>query len=258
MRAPLRAFVVDDEVGVMRRIARLLRETNEVEVVGTATEPEEALVEIPERDVDVLFLDVEMPRMDGFELLERLPATPLVVFVTGYRQYAAQAFEKGAVNYLVKPVKHEQLAFTIDRLHRLRDDPGRASPRNVLERVADAGLTRARRTYAERVSIDLGQGRARLVEIAHISHFVAHERGTLAVSVEGEHLVDHPLADLELRLDPRLFFRIHRSILLNLEWVEATEPLSGGRMAVRLRGAARTVLEASRQRTRALRERVML
>lgn len=258
MRAPLRAFVVDDEIGAMRRMARLLRETNEVEVVGTATEPEEALVEIPEHDVDVLFLDVEMPRMDGFELLERLPATPLVVFVTGYRQYAEQAFEKGAVNYLVKPVKHERLAFTIDRLHRLRDDPDRASPRNVLERVAHSGLTRARRTYADRVSIDLGQGRARFVEVAQISHFVAHERGTLAMTTDGQHLVDRPLADLELRLDPRLFFRIHRSILLNLEWVEARDPLPGGRIAVRLRDTARTVLEASRQRTRALRERVVL
>lgn len=258
MRAPLRAFVVDDQVGSVRRVARLLRETNEVDVVGTATEPEEALVEIPELDVDVVFLDIEMPRMDGFELLERLPATPLVVFVTAHRQYMERAFEAQAVSYLVKPVKHERLAPTLHRLHLLRDDPDRASPYDMARRLAGSGLAPARRAYADHVGIDLGRGRVRLLDLSLVSRFVARGGNTIAMSIDGEHLVDHPLAELELRLDPRRFFRIHRSVLLNLEWVVAMDTLGGGRMAVRLRGAEGTVLEVSRQRSRALRERVVL
>jgi class 3 adenylate cyclase len=143
MMGPLRAYVVDDEPGALTQIVRSLRSTGRVDVVGTATDADTALAEIPERDVEALFLDIHMPGATGFDLLQRLTASPLVVFVTAHDAHAVQAFETAAVDYVLKPVKRERLERALDRLERLRGAPG-AGTRAVLEKLArDAGLLNA-------------------------------------------------------------------------------------------------------------------
>jgi len=101
MSRRLRVYLVDDVEEANLRLARVLEETGRVEVVGSTTKPLMALAEVPVRDVDVLFVDVEMPELDGFELLKRLKGNPQIVFVTGHEQYARRAFDERAVDYLM-------------------------------------------------------------------------------------------------------------------------------------------------------------
>jgi len=112
--------------------------------------------------------------------------------------------------------------------------------------------------YADRISVDLGQQRTQLVETAKITHFVAQGKGTLAMTATGSHLVDRALGELEERLDPRQFVRIHRSALVNLAWVGEVRPELGGRLVVRLKDAAQTELQVARDRARAFKERLVL
>ena len=255
MTVRLRVYVVDDEPGALKQVVQSLKSTGRVEVVGTATTGETALAEVPARDVDALFLDIHMPGMTGFELLERLRTRALVVFVTAHDEHALRAFESAAIDYLLKPVKRERLERTLDRLESHRGDPG-ASVQAVLEKLArHYPHTPA---YAERISLDLGQQRTQLVEVATISHFLAQGKGTLAVTASGSHLVDRALGELEERLDPRQFVRIHRSAIVNLAWVAEVQPELGGRLIVKLKDGPRTELQVARDRARAFKERMVL
>jgi class 3 adenylate cyclase len=137
----LRAYVVDDEPGALAQVVHTLESTGRVDVVGTATAAEAALAEIPDRDVEALFLDIHMPGITGFELLQRLSTSPRVVFVTAHDAHAVQAFEAAAVDYVLKPVKRERLEQTLDRLERLRGDPAGAGARAVLEKLARHAVT---------------------------------------------------------------------------------------------------------------------
>lgn len=257
MTSRLRAYVVDDEPGALKQVVQSLKSTGRVEVVGTATSAETALVEIPAREVEALFLDIHMPGMTGFELLQRLTASPLVVFVTAFDDYALQAFEAAAVDYLLKPVGRERVERTLERLESRRADPA-AGVQAVLERLARHYRDLRGPIYAERISVDLGQQRTQLVETARITHFVAQGKGTLAVTASGSHLVDRTLGELEERLDPRQFVRIHRSAIVNLAWVGEVRAELGGRLIVLLRDASRTELQVARDRARALKERLVL
>jgi two-component system, LytTR family, response regulator len=258
MNSRLRAYVVDDEPGALKQVVQSLKSTGRVDVVGTATSAETALVEIPAREVEALFLDIHMPGMTGFEMLRRLTASPLVVFVTAFDDYALQAFETAAVDYLLKPVKRERVERTLERLESRRADRGAAGVQAVLERLARHYRDTRAPAYADRISVDLGQQRTQLVELARITHFVAQGKGTLAVTATGNHLVDRALGELEERLDPRQFVRIHRSAIVNLAWVGEVRPDLGGRLVVRLKDTGQTELQVARDRARAFKERLAL
>jgi len=254
MTARLRAYVVDDEPGALKQVVQSLKSTGRVDVVGTATVAETALAEIPGGNVEVLFLDIHMPGLNGFQLLERLTTSPLVVFVTAYDAHALEAFEAAAIDYLLKPVKRERLERTLDRLEQQRG----AGTQALLEKVARHYLQTRPPVYADRLSVDLGQQRTQLVEVARITHLLAQGKGTIAVTAGGSHLVDRALGELEERLDPRHFVRIHRGAIVNLAWVGEVQPELGGRLVVRLKDPARTELQVARERARAFKERLVL
>src|SRR5215831_3826737 len=144
----IRAYVVDDERLAVQRLTRLLGDTGRVEVTGSTTEPEEALTFLNGHRVDVLFLDIQMPGLTGFELLQHLDQPPLVVFTTAYDAYALSAFETSAVDYLLKPIEPERLRRALDKIERLGAQPSpdvrvlarelaaRLSPARKLERIA--------------------------------------------------------------------------------------------------------------------------
>ena len=258
MSGRLRAYVVDDEPGALKQVVQSLKATGRVDIAGTATSAETALVDIPTREVEALFLDIHMPGMTGFDLLRRLTVSPLVVFVTAYDEYALQAFDAAAVDYLLKPVKRERVERTLERLESRRADPATVGVQAVLERLARHYRDARSPAYADRISVDLGQQRTQLVETAKITHFVAQGKGTLAITASGSHLVDRALGELEERLDPRQFVRIHRSAIVNLAWVGEVRPEIGGRLVVLLRDTGRTELQVARDRARVFRERLVL
>src|SRR5258705_5425427 len=120
----IRAYILDDEPLAVLRLTRLLEATGRVTIAGSATDPEAALAFLNAQAVDVLFLDIQMPGLTGFELLARLTTNPLVVFTTAYDQYALNAFDVNSIDYLLKPVEEERLRRALDKIERLASSPG--------------------------------------------------------------------------------------------------------------------------------------
>jgi two-component system, LytTR family, response regulator len=259
MTRPLRVFLVDDEPLALRRLARMLDETGRVEIVGSATIPEDAVEFLNAEPVDVVFLDIEMPGWSGFDVIARLDRQPFIVFTTAYDQYALRAFSVNSIDYLLKPVSRADLDRALTKLERLAlPDAGEAA-RTHLEAQAEALLAhfaaraQVRNEYPTRIASRIGE-RVVFVELETVTHFLAEDKLTFAVTGEKRFVVDSPIADLERKLDPKRFFRIHRSTLVHAAFVAEMENGLGGGAFIRLRDAGRTVLQVARDRVRPLRQ----
>ena len=228
----MRALIIDDERIARQELRRLLAAHAEIEIAGEARTGEEALELIARLAPDVLFLDVRMPGMSGFDLLQRLDDVPQVIFTTAYDKYALKAFEVSALDYLVKPVAPARLAAAIAKLRppashsRMEQVFVRDGDRCWLVRVADIFLLESEGNYT------------RL--------YFANERP----------LVPRSLAALHERLDPAIFFRAGRRHIINLKWVERVETGIGGTLQVILRGG--TTVEMSRRQSARFREALSL
>jgi len=244
----MRAYVVDDERLAVQRLIRLLEATNRVEIAGSATDPEDALSFLRDNRVDVLFLDIQMPGMTGFELLEQLPNPPVVVFTTAFDRYALNAFEVNSIDYLLKPIEPERLEKALDKLERVRQPDVRS-----LAKQLAAELSPNRKL--ERIESRVGE-RTTILEVARVTHFFAKDKLTFA-SINGrEHVIDHTLSELEDQLDSRRFARIHRATIVNVPMIQELFPDVDGGMVVRLKDEKRTELSVARDRVRELKERL--
>jgi two-component system, LytTR family, response regulator len=247
------ACVVDDEPLAVRRLTRLLEQTGRVQVVASTTDPVAALALLAEHTPDVLFLDVEMPELNGFELLERLQAPPLVVFTTAFDQYALAAFDTNSVDYLVKPIEAERLARALDKIDRLR--VGERPDVRALAREVAAQLARPR--AVDRLASRVGE-RTLLLDVSRITHVVARDKLTFAMVAGREHVIDHTLTQLEELLDPDRFLRIHRTTIVNLSAVFEIDRWIDGGVLVRLRDETKTELPVARDRVRELKARLRI
>jgi two-component system LytT family response regulator len=251
----IRAFVVDDEPLAVKRLVRLLEDTGRVEVAGSSTDPVDALASLSNHAVDVLFLDIQMPGMNGFEMVAMLDPQPLVVFTTAFDQYALQAFEVNSIDYLLKPVEERQLARALDKAERLRR-AAEAPPewRTILAQLSGA-LKNPPAGFPERIASRVGD-RIHILELAKVAYFFAQDKLTYAATEGRNYVVDHTIAELEEKLDPRRFCRIHRSSLLNLAWAKEVDAWFGGRFLVRLKDAKGTELQVARERAAELKNRL--
>jgi two-component system LytT family response regulator len=254
----LRAFLVDDESLALRRLERMLREDERIEILGTATDPERAALEIELLAPDVLFLDIQMPGLTGFDLLGRLEQQPLVVFTTAYDQYALRAFEHHSVDYLLKPIEHEQLDRALAKLERMA---GGTAPRpqfqSLLNQLTAAMQAQQGGHGLDRIPSRSGE-RVHFLELARVTHFYAEDKLTYAATVEKSWAIDRTIAELEEKLDPRRFVRVHRSTIVNLEYVDELYSWFGGRMMLRLKDPKKTEITVSRERLKDLKERLGL
>ena len=220
----LRALVVDDEQPARERLAALLRELGQVEIVGEARNASEALQRIALLDPDVLYLDVHMPGMSGLELarhLGSLDVPPAIIFTTAHDEHAMEAFEDEAVGYLLKPVRKEKLAAATERAQRL-------TPRQ-LSAVAAQGA-RTQLAVRQRDGI-------KLLRLEDVISLVAEQKYTTVRHTGGEDLIDDSLRTLETEFGGR-FLRIHRSELVNRDFIEAIERSEDGHHLIRLRGVS--------------------
>ncbi|MEO7731346.1 MAG: response regulator [Kofleriaceae bacterium] len=220
----MRVVVVDDEPPARRHLIRML-EALDVEVVGDADDGLRALEVIGRTRPDVVLLDIHMPELDGLTLAARYAALPPVVFVTAYDAHALRAFELGAIDYLMKPVRPERLAQALDRV-RTRGGSAR-------DAFLALGPSLSPALAAPRV-VTNDRGMIRLFETAAITRFRAIDKYTGFVADGGEHLTEEPLAALEDRLRDHGFVRVHRGELVALAAVEALTT-EGGSYEVRLR-----------------------
>ena len=249
----LRAYVLDDERLAVDRLSRLLTATARVEIAGFSTDPEAALEFLRTRpaDVDVLFLDIQMPGLTGFELLQHLERPPLVVFTTAYDQYALDAFEVSSIDYLLKPIEPARLDRCLDKLERMAGVPG--TDVRALARELASQLTPSRRI--ERIASRVGE-RTTILDVARVTHFFSRDKLTFAAIGGQDHVVDGALAELEARLDPRRFVRIHRSTIVNVGFVLELRPAIDGGVVVRLKGEPAVELAVARDRVRELKTRL--
>jgi len=252
----MRAFVVDDEPLAVKRLARMLEETGRVQVTGTSTDPVDALAALSEKPPDVLFLDIQMPGMTGFEMLNMLDPQPLTVFTTAYDQFALQAFEVNSIDYLLKPVAESHLARALDKIERLRAAPAEPPEwKGLIAQLAETMRHTPAPDYPERIASRLGE-RIHILELARITHFFARDKLTYAASEGRNYVVDHSVSALEQRLDPKHFFRIHRATLVNLAWAREIDTWFGGRALLRLKDAKGTEVQVARERVQELKKRL--
>jgi two-component system, LytTR family, response regulator len=243
----LRVFVLDDERLAVRRLIRLLDATGRVQVAGSAIDPEDALTFLSAEPVDALFLDIQMPGLNGFQFLERLARDVPVVFTTAYDKYALNAFDVNSIDYLLKPIDSDRLARALDKLERFK---GSGPDVRALARQLASELSPGPRL--DRLASRVGE-RTTILDVARISHFYAQDKLTFASAGGREHVIDFTLADLQSRLNARRFVRIHRATIVNLGFVLELYPGVDG-MLVRLKDEKKTELKVARDRVGDLKE----
>ena len=252
----LRAYLVDDEALALERLRRLLEQTGRVEVTGNTTEPEQAVAALTADPPDVCFLDIQMPRLNGFEVLARLPNQPMVIFTTAFDQYALKAFGVNSVDYLLKPIEPEALERALTKIERLRNSGTLAqSDLPVLLKQLTDSLRENKAEYPDRIASRLGD-RLWFLDLARVSHFYAESKLTYAVSEGKAYCVDYAIAELEKKLDPKKFLRIHRSTVVNMDWIKEVASLPGGAFHLRLKDGEGTDLTVARDRAREFKARV--
>ena len=240
----MKAFVVDDEPIAIDRLRRLLGEHPHVAVVGSQSDPSAAIAAIRTAQPDVLFLDIEMPGLSGFDLLEKLEASqPLTVFTTAYELYALEAFKVNSIDYLLKPIERADLA----RAGEARSHPARREAR----RHGPAARADARHAGPEEPitgagAVANGQPRG-LHRRRRASHFWRNSWLVFAAPSAKHYALDLAIADLAVKLDPRQWLRIHRATIVNVRAVKEVHTSFGGRVVLRLKDG-RTDLTVPRDR----------
>jgi two-component system LytT family response regulator len=217
----IRAMIVDDEPLARKRIRSLLERDREMEITGESAGGRDAVRVIRQQKPDLLFLDVQMPEMDGFQVLERAASEqmPLVIFVTAYDSYALRAFEVCAVDYLVKPFSRarfdDAVARAKDRLRKERGDLGKLSLA-LLEEI------RSRSRRPDRIAVRAA-GKVLFVRVEEIDWIEAEGKYVRLHCGRESHLLREAISNIEARLDPKKFARIHRSAIVNVDRIERLE-----------------------------------
>jgi len=238
---PVRAVIVDDEELARKRLRRLLdKHPGEIAVIAEASNGEEAVAAINAEHPDVIFLDVQMPGVDGFEVVRRLKEKPFIIFATAYDQYALRAFEENSVDYLLKPIEQDRLDKAIDKLRGVLPQPSPSITEN-LERM----IARLSAPAQRRLKVQVGD-KMFFVEHADITYIEAKEKYTFVHTADKEYMMDLTLNELEERLDPAEFVRIHRASIVNVKHIREVVKWFAGRFKVRLKDKAGTELMVSR------------
>ena len=243
-----RALVVDDEPLARLRMRSLLEPyASELEIVGEASSGAQAINKIEELLPDVVFLDIQMADMDAFEALRNLEEdVPLIVFTTAYDNFALRAYEENTVDYLLKPVEPARLEKTIEKLRKLL---ATAESENQLPENFSwdsfRQLVNSANNYLQRVQVKIGD-RILLISVDEIIRFHSEEKYTTVYALSGQYVIDTPLVDLEKKLDPSRFVRIHRAHLVAIDYISEIRKSDMSRLNVVLRDKNRTCLLVSR------------
>lgn len=253
MGKPLRVLLADDERPARRFLARLLASFPVVEIAGEAANGREALELIEELKPDLALMDLQMPELGGLDAARLLKAgaAPMVAFVTAYDEFAVQAFELNAVDYLLKPVERERLAVTLERAR----ERGRAERARALHAASAALETATRRPFLERIPVRR-RDEVVILPVRQIASIVADgELLHLTTISNDRYTISHRLHALEARLDPRRFVRLARGTIAAVDLIQRVSPMPGGTLQVTLSNGQ--TLQASRLQSRVLRETLL-
>jgi two-component system LytT family response regulator len=242
----MRTLIVDDEAPARERLRRLLAGLADVQVVGEARDGIQAVEMIERQRPDLVLLDIQMPRLDGFGVIQALKDPPAVIFVTAYDEYAIRAFEIHALDYLLKPFSQERLEEAIRRAQETlageRDLAAQLGP--LLESLVSEGRYLTRLAVQDRELV-------RVLDVDEVDWIGIEDEQVVVHLGEQVYPIRRTLAELEARLDPKRFFRAHRSAIVNLDRVQEIIPWFKGRHVLRLTTGAE--VDLSRAQARALR-----
>ena len=248
----IRTMIVDDEKASRISLKKLLKSYSQIEVVDEAADGVQAIQKIEEQKPDLVFLDIQMPGLNGFEVVRAvtLDPKPRVIFVTAFDQYAVEAFEVNAVDYLLKPIEETRLRQAIERVN--PDDK-----RNSLdyEKIRTLLLSMGQ-PKTPPAHIPLRRGKKIVLMNPGDIYYIRSEQGvTVVMTQSGEYWTSYTLAEIEEILDEQIFFRSHRSTIVNLNKVKEIVPAESGVFDIYLNSLDRVCLPLSRDRARILRER---
>ncbi len=252
----LRVIVVDDEPIARRHIQRLLQPIGDVRVLADCGNGRAAVASIVEMHPDLVFLDVQIPGLDGFQVLEKLPPDrlPLIIFTTAFDQYAIRAFEIHAVDYLLKPFDDDRFYLALERARETLARPKEEILRRLLDLIddlkgqgsdsregdpdqSDSGDSHG---FLERIVVK-STGRIQLVKTVEIERIKAAGQYVALKAGNQEHLIRQTMDHLESRLDPKRFLRIHRSTIVNIDFIKEIRPWGKSQYAITMRSGEQFV-----------------
>ena len=237
----IKALVADDESLARKFIRRMLKDDEEVEIVGECNNGKMAVTMIRKYNPDVVFLDVQMPEMDGFAVLEAIGIghLPEIVFTTAYEQYAVRAFELHALDYLLKPFDQtrfkDAMRHAKERLNQREKAEGRVQISALLDNV------KAQSRYLERLIVK-ADGRISFLNTGEINWIEADDKYVHLHTSKGSRMVRQTLSAMESQLDPKKFMRIHRSAMVNVDRIKELQPLFSGEHSVLLEDGTKLTL----------------
>lgn len=238
-----RTILIDDEKLALSRLRRLLNDFSPlIEIIGEAANGQEGCSLIEKERPDLIFLDIEMPLLNGFEMLQRLQYMPIVVFATAYDQYAIKAFEENSIDYLLKPIEKERLKLTIKKLEKLQ-----ASPQEGFLQENDNLWKLLQKINPPQeinsISVKVGN-KIILLRLEEIAYIEAEDKYTFVYTAEGKkHILDYTVAYLEQKL-PAYFIRVSRSSIVNKKFIAEMHKHFSGKYQIILSDKTRTKIES--------------
>lgn len=219
----LNTILIDDEILAIERMKRLLKpHTDQIKIVAECTNPEDAIEKIDEMKPDLIFLDIQMPGSNGFEVLEKIAHQPLIIFVTAYDQYALQAFETNSIDYLLKPVDKKRLAQSIEKLLKITS----AGKIDYEKRINEL-LSFVKQSESKKIQVKTGND-IRLIDAGEIYFFRALDKYVEICTYEKKYISSLSLNKFEETLNENEFVRVHRSVIINLRYLDVISRSLGG------------------------------
>jgi two-component system LytT family response regulator/two-component system response regulator LytT len=260
--AALRALVVDDEQPAREELCFLLGESGDVEIAGQAADGVEGLRLAGELRPDIIFLDVQMPGLTGFEVARRLleaELLPQLVFVTAFDEYAIEAFSVNAIDYVLKPVDSARLAQTLERVRRrLASEQAAKLPLAPADLEKVIAAVQARQERRDQIAIKVGE-RFILVQADEVVHASLVDDVIVVATQGGQGASNYrTLDELQARLDPAVFWRVHRSHLVNITKIKEIVPWFSRNFLLKMKDAKASEIPVSRAQTKRLREYLQL
>ena len=243
-----KTLIIDDEQLARWRLARLLKPYDDIALIGEAVNGQDGLEKIEKLQPDLIFLDIEMPVFNGFEMLSRLKHQPKVVFTTAYDQYAIKAFEEDSIDYLLKPVETDRLEKTIKKLRQAQHQPPAYLPLDALMKQLQV------KKDIKTLTVKIGD-KILLIKLESIIYIEAEEKYVFLHTTDGrKHLTDFTIGSLEEKL-PEQYVRIHRSYIINTDHIKEIRKSFNGAFVFVMNNTENTRLTSSRSNGEMLRER---
>lgn len=218
----IRCLIVDDELPAREELKYILSKSNKVKVIGEASHGLEALELIRKTEPDVVFLDIQMPQMRGIDVARKVleeDHIPMIIFVTAYDEFAIEAFEVNAIDYLLKPISEERLYNRIEKIYSMKNNEEINSIEQLNKLIKDMKSS----TPSSRISVYF-KNKLIPIDTNDIIYSTVENKTTVIITPEEKYETNYSLSELHEKLDPEIFFRTHKSYILNLNFIESIEP----------------------------------